>query len=76
MTGLSALLDASAAAKEVATLVALVLIQTEGDPYAALEMLDGFEGIAEPETVNELDAVRIGAQAVRTAIWMRQPPPS
>lgn len=68
---LNTLLDASAAAKEVATLVALVLIQTEGDPDAALEMLGGFEGIAEPETINELDSVRIGAEAVRTAMWMR-----
>lgn len=76
MTDPGVLLDRAAAAKEVATLVALVLIKTAGDPAAALEMLDDFEGVAPPESDDQLDAVTIGASAVRTAMSMRGESPA
>jgi hypothetical protein len=67
----SVLLDRATAAKEVAILTALVLMRVEGDAEAALTMLDEFRGIAEPETVDELDAVAIATQAVIEARAMR-----
>lgn len=63
------LLDRAAAAREVAMLVALVLIRVSGDPDAALAMLADFDGLAPPEG-DELDAVTIAAQAVRDALGM------
>lgn len=63
------LLDRGAAAREVAMLVALVLIRVHGDPDDALAMLADFDGIAPVES-DQLDAVTIAAQAVRDALGM------
>lgn len=66
-----AILDRAAAAREVAVLTALVLFRVAGDPVAADEMLASFEGIAPPESDDELDAVTIARQAIRDAVVMR-----
>jgi hypothetical protein len=67
----SYLLDAATAAKEVATLTALCLMQTGGDPNAAITMLDSLAPHAPPLQAIELDAARIGEQAIREAIALR-----
>jgi hypothetical protein len=64
------LLDAGAAAREVATIVAFAILQTGGDGGQALRILAKLEGVAPPE-FNELDCVTIGAQAIRDAEALR-----
>lgn len=64
----SLLLDAATAAKEVATLTALCLMQTGGDPDAAITMLVSLAPLAPPVQAAELDTARIAEQAVREAI--------
>ena len=65
-----ALLDAAKAAKEVAMLTALVLMQTGGNPTCALPMMDDLDGLA-PSLSEELDAVKIGQQAIREALDLK-----
>lgn len=64
------LLDRAAVGREIGTLVALVLIRCAGDGEAALAMLADFEGIAPPESEEELDAVPVAQQAIRDALGM------
>jgi hypothetical protein len=64
-------LDAAHAAKDVAILTALVLIQTSGDPACAIAMLDDIALIAEPLETLELDAPGIAQQAIRQATDIR-----
>jgi hypothetical protein len=67
----SIILDSARAAKEVSMLVALTLIQTQGDADAALALLKEIAHVAPPRSVEELDAVAIGAQAIREALVLR-----
>lgn len=66
-------LDRAATGREVATLTALVLIQTSGDPGDALTLLDYLATLpsSRPQEAGELDAVSISAQAIREAMGMR-----
>lgn len=66
------ILDRAQAAKEVSIMTALVLIQTGGDPHAAIELLDQLSDIAPPETLQELDVIPIAQQAIREAVVYRQ----
>lgn len=73
-TALSAseLLNAASVGREVAKLAALCLIQTKGDPEAALQLLDYFAALPECKPVgDELDAATIAAQAIREAVAER-----
>jgi hypothetical protein len=65
------MLDAAAASREVAMLVALVLLATENDIPKALDMLADFAELAPPEEARELNAATIGAQAIRDAVDRR-----
>lgn len=67
----SVLLDAANAAKEVATLAALVLIKTSGDAEEAVALLDELAPLVPPIEVNELDAASIARQAIRDALVLR-----
>lgn len=65
-------LEAANAAKEVATLAALCLMQTGGDPDAAITMLGEIAPLAPSLEVNELDAALISQQAIREAVALRE----
>lgn len=65
--GIDVLLDRAAAAREVASLVAMVLIRVQGSAEEGLAMLAEFDGLAPPEG-DELDAVTIAEQAIRDAL--------
>lgn len=60
------ILYAARAAKEVSIVVTLVLMASQGDGDAALVLLDDVAHI-KPQAIEELDAVAIGAQAIREA---------
>ncbi len=64
-------LDAAAAAREVATLTALALLQAGAQYETALNILAKLDRIAPPESIFELDCVTIGAQAIRDAQALR-----
>lgn len=68
----SVILDAAQAAKEVAALAALCLMQTGGDPESAIAMLDSVAPLVEPLEFAELDAARISQQAIREAVLLRE----
>lgn len=70
----SAILDRARTGKEVALVAALLLMQAAGDPKNALTLAGELEDVAIPETVDELDAVAIAAQAIREAWAMRGGP--
>jgi len=63
----SELLDRAAAAREVATVAALALLQSGADADDALGILAGLEGLVPPEG-DELDCVALAAQAIRDAL--------
>lgn len=65
-----ALLDAAAAAREIATLTALVLIATRADVDQALVILADGSRLVPPEG-DELDAASIAAQGIRDALAFR-----
>lgn len=69
----SELLDRARVGREVAMLAALCLIQTKGDPDAALELLDFFSTLpeADPDVLGELDVRSLAAQAIRDAVGLR-----
>ncbi len=64
------LLDASAAAREVATFAALALLASDGDPDAALAICALGHKVA-PGHEGELDCATIAAQAIRDAVALR-----
>lgn len=66
----AAMLDAAAAAREVAVWTALVLLQASSTGQDPVEFADSFIGSAEPAD-NELDCSTIAAQAIREAQAMR-----
>lgn len=65
--GEEVLLDRAAAAREVATVAALALIQTHGDVDRALVILTDGSRLVPPEG-DELDAASIAAQGIRDAL--------
>lgn len=59
-------LDRARAAKEVAIVVALILMASGGDPEAAVDALEGMPGAIG----DELDAALIAQQAIREAMTL------
>lgn len=67
----SMLLDAANAAREVACVAALALIQADGDAEDALHILDVVAMEVPSEKLCELDAASIAGQGIRSAISLR-----
>lgn len=61
------LLDAAAACREVATVAALALMRTDGDPDAALALLDDLQCPQTAPQGSELDCIAIAQQAIHHA---------
>lgn len=69
--GTGCLLDRGAAAREVATFVALVLLRADGAADTALELCEEVAEVAPPQSPAELDVVSVGGQAIRDALSLR-----
>lgn len=63
-------LDAAKAAREVAVVAVLSLLQANGDPAGALRILSTLSTAA-PARLTELDCVSLSEQAIRDAMAMR-----
>lgn len=69
------LLEAASAAREIATMTALLLIRSDGDPERAIEIAEEIMADAPFDEANEdLDALSISAQAIREAVALRRDP--
>jgi hypothetical protein len=69
------LMEAASAAREIATMTALLLIRSGGDPVRAIEMASEIEAADPFDGHNEdLNALSISAQAIREAMAYRGGP--